>query len=32
MDVDWGLVVKLALLAKVSRCANKVIGIYDISH
>jgi hypothetical protein len=29
MDVDWGLVVKLALLAKVTRHANKVIGIYD---
>jgi hypothetical protein len=29
MDVDWGLVVKLALPAKVTRCANKVIGIYN---
>jgi hypothetical protein len=32
MDVDWGLVVKLALAAKVTRRANKVIGIYDRSH
>jgi hypothetical protein len=32
MDVDWGLVVKLALPAKVTRRANKVIGIYDRSH
>jgi hypothetical protein len=29
MDVDWGLVVKLALPAKVTKRANKVIGIYD---
>jgi hypothetical protein len=28
MDVDWELVVKLALPAKVTRRANKVIGIY----
>jgi hypothetical protein len=32
MDVDWGLVVKLALPAKVTRRAKKVIGIYDRSH
>jgi hypothetical protein len=32
MDMDWGLVVKLALPAKVTRRANKVIGIYDRSH
>jgi hypothetical protein len=32
MDVDWGLVVKLALSALVIRRANKVIGIYDRSH
>jgi hypothetical protein len=32
MDVDWGLVVNLALPAKVTRRANKVIGIYDRSH
>jgi hypothetical protein len=32
MDVDWGLVVKLALPAKVTERANKVIGIYDRSH
>jgi hypothetical protein len=32
MDVDWGLVVKLALPAKVTRRANKVMGIYDRSH
>jgi hypothetical protein len=32
MDVDWGLVVKLALPAKVTKCANKVIEIYDRSH
>jgi hypothetical protein len=32
MDVDWGLVVKLALPATVTRRANKVIGIYDRSH
>jgi hypothetical protein len=32
MDVDWGLVVKLALPAKVTKRANKVIGIYDRSH
>jgi hypothetical protein len=31
MDVDWGLVVKLALPAKVTRRANNVIG-YDRSH
>jgi hypothetical protein len=31
-DVNWGLVVKLALPAKVTRRANKVIGIYDRSH
>jgi hypothetical protein len=31
MDVDWGLVVKLALPAKLTRRANKVIGIYDRS-
>jgi hypothetical protein len=31
MDVDWVLVVKLALPAKVTRRANKVIGIYDRS-
>jgi hypothetical protein len=30
MDMDWGLVVKLA--AKVTKRANKVIGIYDRSH
>jgi hypothetical protein len=30
--VDWGLVVKLALPAKVTRRANKVTGIYDRSH
>jgi hypothetical protein len=27
--VDWGLVVKLALPEKVTRCAYKVFGIYD---
>jgi hypothetical protein len=32
MDVDWGLFVKLALPAKVTRRANIVIGIYDRSH
>jgi hypothetical protein len=32
MDVDWGLVVKLALPTKVTRRANKVIGIYDRSY
>jgi hypothetical protein len=32
MDMDWGLVVKLALSAKVTRRANKVIEIYDRSH
>jgi hypothetical protein len=32
VDMDWGLVVKLALPAKVTRRANKVIGIYDRSH
>jgi hypothetical protein len=32
MDMDWGLVVKLALPAKVTRRANKDIGIYDRSH
>jgi hypothetical protein len=32
MEVDWGLIVKLALPAKVTRRANKVIGIYDRSH
>jgi hypothetical protein len=32
VDVNWGLVVKLALPAKVTRRANKVIGIYDRSH
>jgi hypothetical protein len=32
MDVDWGLVVKLALPAKVTKRANKVIGLYDRSH
>jgi hypothetical protein len=32
MDVDWGLVVKLAPAAKVTKRANKVIGIYDRSH
>jgi hypothetical protein len=35
MDVDWELVVKLALPAvpaKVTRRANKVIGMYDRSH
>jgi hypothetical protein len=32
MDVDWGLVVKLALPAKVTKRANKVIEIYDRSH
>jgi hypothetical protein len=31
IDVDWGLVVKLALPAKVTRSANKVFGIYDRS-
>jgi hypothetical protein len=29
--MDWGLVVKLALPAKVTRRANKVIGIYVLS-
>jgi hypothetical protein len=32
IDMDWGLVVKLALPANVTRRANKVIGIYDRSH
>jgi hypothetical protein len=32
MDMDWGLVVKLVLPAKVTRRANKVIEIYDRSH
>jgi hypothetical protein len=32
MDVAWGLVVNLALPAKVTRRANKVTGIYDRSH
>jgi hypothetical protein len=32
MDVDWGLVVKLALPAKVTEHANNVIEIYDRSH
>jgi hypothetical protein len=32
IDMDWGLVVKLALPAKVTRRANKVTGIYDRSH
>jgi hypothetical protein len=32
LDMDWGLVVKLALPAKVTRRANKVTGIYDRSH
>jgi hypothetical protein len=32
VDVDWGLVVKLALSAKVTERANKVFGIYDRSH
>jgi hypothetical protein len=32
IDVNWGLVGKLAVPAKVTRCANKVIGIYDRSH
>jgi hypothetical protein len=31
IDVYWGLVVKLALPAKVTRRANKVFGIYDRS-
>jgi hypothetical protein len=29
IDVDWGLVVRLALTAKVTRRAYKVFGIYD---
>jgi hypothetical protein len=29
IDVDWGLVVKLALPGKVTRRAYKVFGIYD---
>jgi hypothetical protein len=29
VDVDWGLVVKLALPGKVTRRAYKVFGIYD---
>jgi hypothetical protein len=32
IDVNWGLVVKLALPAKVTRRANKVFRIYDRSH
>jgi hypothetical protein len=32
MDVNLGLAGKLALPAKVTRRANKVIGIYDRSH
>jgi hypothetical protein len=32
MDVDWGLVIKLALPAKVTKRANKVIEIYERSH
>jgi hypothetical protein len=32
MDVDWGLAVKLALPTKVTKRANKIIGIYDRSH
>jgi hypothetical protein len=32
IDMDCGLVVKLALPAKVTRRANKVTGIYDRSH
>jgi hypothetical protein len=32
IDMDWRLVVKLALPAKVTRRANKVTGIYDRSH
>jgi hypothetical protein len=31
-DVNYGLVVKLALPAKVTRRANKLFGIYDRSH
>jgi hypothetical protein len=30
--VNWGLVVRLALPAKVTRRANMVLGIYDRSH
>jgi hypothetical protein len=29
IDVDWGLVVKLALPGKVTRRTYKVFGIYD---
>jgi hypothetical protein len=29
IDVDWGLVVKLALPGKVTRRSYKVFGIYD---
>jgi hypothetical protein len=29
IDVDWGLVVKLALAGKVTRRACKIFGIYD---
>jgi hypothetical protein len=32
MDVDWGLVIKLALPAKVTKRANKVIELYERSH
>jgi hypothetical protein len=32
MDVDWGLVVKLPLPAKVTKRANKFIEIYDRSY
>jgi hypothetical protein len=32
IDVDWELVVKLALPAKVTRRAYKVFGIYDRPH
>jgi hypothetical protein len=31
IDVDWGLVVKLALPEKVTKRAYKVFGIYDRS-
>jgi hypothetical protein len=30
IDVDWGLVVKLALPAKLTRRAYYVFGVYDI--
>jgi hypothetical protein len=31
IDVDWGVVVKLALPEKVTKRAYKVFGIYDRS-